>query len=140
MAVLQRFYAAEERYVASRDDRDFAAMTTVVHPDITVHSAPTLPYGGEWRGVERLRAFLAAFAEAWSALDVEDMRVLDGGDELVVVVLTMKATSRATGRQMSMPLTQTVRLRHGLIAEIRPFYWDTDVVNGVLGHVPMRTG
>jgi uncharacterized protein len=136
VAVLQRFYAAEQRYVASGDERDFSAMAAEVHPDITVHSAPSLPYGGEWRGVERLRAFVAAFADAWSELDVEDVQVLDGGDELVMVALTMKATSRATGKQMSMPLTQTVRLRDGLIAEIRPFYWDTDEVSRVLGHLP----
>jgi uncharacterized protein len=138
VAVLQRFYAAEERYVVSGDDRDFAAMAAEAHPDITVHSTPALPYGGEWRGVERFRAFLAAFAEAWSELEVEDVQVLDGGDELVVVALTMNAISRATGRRMSMPLTQTVRLRDGLIAEVRPFYWDTDEVNRVLGHLPVR--
>jgi uncharacterized protein len=133
MLALRRFYAAEERYVASGGE-DFAAVAEILHPDVVVVSAASLPYGGEWRGIEQFRRFMEAFGAAWDELEVEDPAFVEFGDDTVIVLLTMKARSRDTGEAIHAPLCQINRFRDGLLAEVRPFYWDTAETNRVLGH------
>lgn len=133
MTALARFYAAEERYVASGGD-DFAAVAAVVHPDIVVWAATSLPYGGEWRGVEEFEGFLKAFGAAWEDLEVLNPTFVEFGDDAVIVLLTMKAKARKTGKTIQAPLCQINRFRDGLLVEVRPFYWDTMETNRILGH------
>lgn len=133
MTALKRFYAAEERYVAS-GGIDFGAVASVIHPDVVVLSAASLPYGGEWRGVEQFERFLKAFGAAWEELEVQDPTFMEFGDDAVIALLTMKAKARKTGETLHAPLCQINRFRDGLLAEVRPFYWDTAETNRVLGH------
>jgi uncharacterized protein len=133
MTALRRFYAAEERYVASGGS-DFAAVAAVIHPDIVVWSAGSLPYGGEWRGAEQFERFLEAFSAAWEELEVQDPKFVEVDDDAVIVLLTMKAKARKTGERLHAPLCQINRFRDGLLAEVRPFYWDTAETNRILGH------
>lgn len=134
MAALQRFYAAEERYVAS-GGHDFRAVAAVIHPDILVVSAASLPYGGEWRGIPQFQRFLEAFSAAWEELEVQGPKFVAFGDDGVIVLLTMKARARTTGKTLRTQLCQVNRFRDGLLAEVRPFYWDTAETNRVLGRV-----
>lgn len=130
---LQRFYAAEERYIAS-GGRDFAALADTVDAGILVVVPESLPYGGRWCGHEGLRRFMDAFADAWSELAIADVEVLEAQGDVAVVILTMRARARHTGRTMSMPLCQVNRFDRGRLCEVRPFYGDTHVVNHTLGH------
>lgn len=133
LAALERFYAAEERYVASGGE-DFASVAEVLHPDVVVFSAASLPYGGEWRGVTQFECFMRAFGAAWEDLEVQDPTLAQLDDVTVVALLTMRARSRATGELLNAPLCQVNRFQDGLLAEVRPFYWDTAETNRVLGH------
>lgn len=40
----------------------------------------------------------------------------------------VRAVSRATGREPTFPILQTLTVREGRITEVRPFYWDTEAV------------
>jgi hypothetical protein len=90
LAALKQFYAAEERYVPSGGE-DFGAVAAAVHPDILVVTPASLPYGGEWRGVEGFERFLQAFAAAWKDLEVSDPTIVEFGGDAVIVLLTMPA-------------------------------------------------
>jgi uncharacterized protein len=129
---LQRFYAAEERYIAS-GGQNFDEVAEVVHPDFVLRQAPSLPFGGEWHGHEGLQRFLDTFVTLWESLDVVDPQVHEVGGGTVITLVTMHARSRATGRTLRTPICQVMRFEDGLLREVRPFYWDTAATNEVLG-------
>jgi quinol monooxygenase YgiN/ketosteroid isomerase-like protein len=122
--VLQRFYAAEEAYL---EDGDFGPVAEVLAPDVVMHQAESLPYGGVWRGHDGFRRWMEAFAAQWESLAVTEPRFLSSGD-VVLVLSRVIATGRATGTRVTWPLAQVITVRDGRIAEIRPFYWDTVAV------------
>lgn len=52
MAVLNRMYAAEVRYLAAGGPgkASFESLAPFFAPDVVLHQADGLPYGGTWRG------------------------------------------------------------------------------------------
>lgn len=129
-AALDRFYEAEVAYLAAggpAGGASFAGLAATLHPDVVMHQAAGLPYGGDWTGAAGLERFFAAMSDTWSALEVLDQEYVTQGDT-VVIVLRMRARSRATGREIDMPMAQVVRIEDGLIRDFRPFYWDTAAV------------
>lgn len=134
--VLKRFYEAESRYVSS-GGTDFGPVAETLHPEVVIVQADSLPFGGEWRGHEGFESWMRAFGEAWSAAAARDVRFVEDGDT-VVVLATMEATARATGRSVRAPICHAVRVRDGLLAEFRVFYWDTVATIQALGHSESR--
>lgn len=127
--VLRAFYAAEGSYLAAGGPG--AASTEVfaecLHPDIVIHEATSLPYGGEWRGLDGVAAFLAKLSETYDSASVQDRSILVDGP--VAVVLTHSVVrSRRTGRSMQNAVLQRNLVVDGLITEMRPFHWDTAAV------------
>lgn len=122
LAILQDFYAAEADYV--RGDAGIEAMTAYLAPDVLMAQAPVLPYGGDWKGKADFARFLAAFGNAWSALEFIDQRFVADADT-VAVYSRGRLTSRATGRVLETELVQWITFRDGLITAFRPFYLDT---------------
>ena len=49
-----------------------------------------------------------------------------------MVLTRVDACARSTGRNVSFPILQTLRVIDGRIAEVRPFYWDTAAIVAVL--------
>jgi ketosteroid isomerase-like protein len=45
----------------------------------------------------------------------------------------MSAISRATGRELCMPVCELWRFRNGRAVEVSPFYWDTHAARAVTG-------
>lgn len=130
-AALDRFYEAEMSYLAAggpAGGASFAGLAATLHPDVVMHQAAGLPYGGDWVGPEGIERFFTAMSETWSSLEVLDPEYLTQGDT-VAIVLRMRARSRATGREVDMPMVQVVRIEDGLIRDFRPFYWDTAAVS-----------
>jgi hypothetical protein len=117
-AVVEQIYAA-----AGRGDLDGVAAR--FSPDIVLHQAESLPYGGEFRGIEATMATLGAmFAEHYEvrALDVENIAV---DRDVVIGCVTLRAGIRKTGKDVEMPFRECFRLRDGLVVDLRPFYYDT---------------
>ncbi len=48
------------------------------------------------------------------------------------------ARARATGRALDFPILQTLTVKEGRIAEVRPFYWDTHAIADACA-LPTRT-
>ncbi len=124
-AVLERFYVAEEAYMAAGVP-DFAPLAATLHPDCLIRQPATLPYGGDWRGHAGFEAWMRGFRATWSALSVHDPRVFPTEDEAVIFSRShVHATARATGRRTDWPLLQQIEVRGGLILTLQPFHWDT---------------
>ncbi|MCX5214377.1 nuclear transport factor 2 family protein [Kitasatospora sp. NBC_00240] len=125
-AVLQRFYAAEAAYIAAggRGHARFDELARCLDPEVVMHQAPGLPYGGTWRGPDGIEEFMAAMSAAWESLEFLEQRFVVGADA-VVVLNRGRLRARATGRVLETSVMQLITVRDGLITEMHPFYWDT---------------
>jgi len=134
VAVLTAMYAAETRYLAAGGpgQASFDLLAPYFAPDVVLHQAEALPYGGTWRGHEGMARFFAAMARTWAAFDLAEQEFLATGQTAVVRTL-VRACARATGRELEFPILQTITVRDGRITEVRPFYWDTAAVAAACG-------
>jgi ketosteroid isomerase-like protein len=129
VAILTGMYAAEAEYLAAGGPgaASFELLAPFFAPDVVLHQAEALPYGGTWRGHEGLEAFFLAMSHAWEAFDMTEQEFLATG-ETAVVLTQVRARARATGHELGFPILQTIRFEEGRISEVRPFYWDTEAV------------
>lgn len=131
VTVLTAMYAAEAAYLAAggpgRADFD-ALLAPHFSPDVVLHQAGSLPYGGTWRGHRGLADFFAAMSRTWATFDLAEQEFLAATDTTAVVLTRVRARARATGRALAFPILQTVTVGDGRITEVRPFYWDTAAV------------
>lgn len=120
---LKRFYAAETAFL-SPDGGNFGPVAATLDANCVLHQPATLPYGGEWLGPAGFEAWMKAFRAEWATLEVRDPQFYPTGD-VIIVHSHVYATARRTGRSVDWPLLQFIRVRNGLIFELRPFHWDT---------------
>ncbi|MER5706639.1 nuclear transport factor 2 family protein [Streptomyces sp. NPDC002122] len=122
-------YAAEAAYLAAGGpgQASFAPLAPYFAPDVVLHQAAALPYGGTWRGHAGLERFFLAMSRVWESFDMTEQEFLATG-ATAVVHTRVRARARATGRELTFPILQTITVRDGRIAEVRPFYWDTAAI------------
>jgi ketosteroid isomerase-like protein len=124
--ILNAFYDAEQRYINAggyKAGADFSEVASFFHPDLVVRHGPTVPYPGEWHGVEALERFFVVFAETWSTLDLSELRYFSGETGLAIT-MRMKATSRSTGKPVDTKVTHVLTIDDGLIREFDVYYAD----------------
>lgn len=126
-STLLRFYEAETAYLAPGGG-DFAVIAETLDPDCVLHQPASLPYGGEWRGPAGFEAWMVAFGQAWSRLEVIDPQFFPSGEDSIFVRSHVSATARVSGKEAEWDLLQHFRVRDGRILELRPFHWDTTVL------------
>ena len=96
-------------------------------PDVVLHQADALPYGGTWRGHAGMERFFVEMSRTWEVFDMVEQEFLATG-ETAVVLTQVRARARASGRELTFPILQTVAFKDGRIAEVHPFYWDTAAI------------
>ncbi|MGI5418546.1 nuclear transport factor 2 family protein [Actinomadura luteofluorescens] len=129
LEALERFYAAEADYLAAGGPGkgDFSVMAAHLAPDVVMYQAPSLPYGGTWRGHDGMERFMAVMSELWSELTFREQHYAVDG-ETVAVRNDCVFRARATGREVDTSVLQWITVRDGLVSEFRPFYLDTSAV------------
>jgi ketosteroid isomerase-like protein len=70
------------------EERDLEAYLAVGHPEVVIREPDSLPYGGEYRGLDGLRRHAAGWMRSWAALQPGNERRLDAtfidaGDHVV---------------------------------------------------------
>jgi ketosteroid isomerase-like protein len=140
IAVLTGMYAAEARYLAAGGpgEAPFDLLAPFFAPDVVLHQADSLPYGGSWHGHAGMTRFFLAMGAAWESFDMVEQEFLATG-ETAVVLTRVRARARATGRELSFPILQTITVKDGKITEVRPFYWDTRLIADACA-APAATG
>jgi len=129
LTVLQGMYGAEAKYLAAGGPgtASFDIVAPFFAPEVVLHQAEALPYGGTWHGHDGMERFFTAMSQTWEVFDMVDQEFLT--TEPTAVVLTqVHARARATGTELDFPILQTLELREGRITEVRPFYWDTAAI------------
>ncbi len=129
VTVLTGMYAAEAKYLAAGGpgEASFDLLAPFFAPDVELHQADALPYGGTWRGHSGMTQFFLTMGRIWETFDMVEQEFLATG-ETAVVLTQVRARARATGRELSFPMLQTITVKDGQITEVRPFYWDTQAV------------
>jgi uncharacterized protein len=120
-----RFYEAEGRYSASGSAADRDGLLATLHPNIVLYQPESLPYGGLWEGRLGFGQWLDTFVEAWTNIMPINPAIQSCGEEMLLSTVTMRATARATGAEIEMPMCQIIRFSEGLPIEWRNFAWDT---------------
>ena len=108
---LRRGYAALNR-------GDLSLVLELLDPDIEWHEPAPSPEGGTHRGRDSFERFLRGWLESFDGFRVEPERVVERGDELVVVV-RQSGTGRASG------LSVETRLAHvWTVADGKAVRWE----------------
>jgi ketosteroid isomerase-like protein len=109
---------------------DDAAAT--LDPDVVFHEAPTLPFGGDHRGVDGYRRLAEAFAELADFEFSPDLTVMTTTDGVVIVRGAFTVTGKATKRVATTPFAEFYTLRADRIVDVDVFYWDEAAIISAL--------
>ena len=122
--------AIVRRFLEAAQAGDTAVTKRLLHPDVRVIEADSLPFGGIVTGFDGFNRLVRQVFTTFADTAVTIQEYLADGDS-VVVLATMSGKSKATGETFRMPIAEIWRLREGLIVEIQPFYHDTQKINAM---------
>ena len=103
---------------------DIEYAKSVLHPDVVLYEADSLPYRGVHRGLQGFLKVVEIAMKTWKDLQIVPKQFLDAG-EYVIVFVRLIWTSQKTGEQVEADLAEFWKLEDGKIIEILPYYWDT---------------
>jgi uncharacterized protein YciI len=129
LAVVRRiFEVVESRGDAGGREARWAVYRAAYAPEVAIHEAPSLPYGGDYEGPEAVARHAQGYGGAWDGLQDAAERALEpeflaGGDH-VAVLWRQRAHDPRTGERFDMPAMSLVTLREGRVVESRMFHFD----------------
>ncbi|WP_157188087.1 nuclear transport factor 2 family protein [Nitratireductor pacificus] len=123
MQILKRMFEAETSFMAS-EKKDMAILARAFHPEVVVHEPTSVPYPGDWKGLDGVAGLMQQMSKAYSKMGVEDLNCCGSLNKLYVSC-TLHLTLRATGVSITQPFTEVLRFENGLLIEATPFYFDT---------------
>jgi uncharacterized protein (DUF1330 family)/ketosteroid isomerase-like protein len=131
------------RLFAAVEARDLEAVLASYDPDVEIHEAGSLPYGGTYAGLDGATRHAVAYAGTWDPLQTDAERTLDwtvvaSGDEEVVVRWHQRGLDPDTGAAFDGEVVSVYRVRDGRVREARMFHADTDAVVRFLGAAGTR--
>jgi uncharacterized protein len=131
VAAIQRLFAAVEQ-------RDLAGVLAAYAPDIVIHEAKSLPYGGTYHGLDGAERHAYAYEATWAPLQEPgarslDAEVLDAGEHVVVLWRQRGLTPDGT-RSFDAPVVSVYQMRDGLVAALRMFHQDTAAIDRFLAN------
>jgi ketosteroid isomerase-like protein len=130
------------------EQREQEALFALFHPEVEFHDAPSLPYGGTFRGKEDFRdrlerAPLTTWLGSWGPLQPTeaersmDPRVVAANDREVVVLYRQRAVDPA-GERFDAPVLALYEVRDGQFARAQMFHFDTAAVVDFLTRAKRR--
>jgi uncharacterized protein len=109
---------------------DQVAILEAYHPEVVIHEATSLPYGGDYHGHEGALAHVNAFYQTWAGLKPGVSRelpeeaqreqttvFLETTQEYVVVFGQNTALAPQSGRKLAVPEAFVFKMRDGKVAE-----------------------
>ncbi len=131
MQLLERMFEVEMKFIQSGSD-EVEALAEAFHPNVVVHEPASLPYPGDWKGLEGVGALFRKMREVWSDMKVEDLTAAREGDT-VFMACTLHLTCRTRGVAIKQPFAEVLRFQGERLIEATPFYYDTSEIVSALG-------
>jgi uncharacterized protein len=102
------------------------------HPDVVIHEAPSLPYGGEYQGLPGAVEHALGFTRTWDRLQPPPQRDLSprviATDTEAVVIWTLRGRRRGDQDVAEFPAVSHYRFHAGRVIESRMSLFDTVAV------------
>jgi uncharacterized protein len=122
------------------EHRNRDGVAAIYDKNIVINEAPSLPYGGEYRGHEGAVRHGLGYRAAWDRFQRSSARGLEPqfiaqGDH-VVVLWHQKAENDETGEKIDLPAVSVYRFVDGRIVDSRMFHFDTASLLQFLGREP----
>ncbi len=133
---MSKHLEAVKRLFGAVRRRDEAALLDSYHPEVCIHEAPSLPYGGDFHGQTGAVQHVRAFYRTWEGLKpralIEETRqamlVLEAAPNHVVVLGAQRARAPLTGRTLDIPEAFLFRMSDNRVIESWMFNQDTVAV------------
>ncbi|ESX82290.1 hypothetical protein X759_06355 [Mesorhizobium sp. LSHC420B00] len=130
MELIENMFNVEMRFLQSGSE-SLDTLASAFHVEIVVHEPRSLPYAGDWNGLDGVGALFRKMREIWSDVAVEDLRVAQN-DDMVFMSCTLSRTSRANGATIKQPFAEVLRFKDDRLIEGTPFYHDTSEILAML--------
>jgi ketosteroid isomerase-like protein len=109
--VVKDVYAAWAR-------QDYDVFPRVAHPEIEMDFTDRVLNPDTYRGYDGLRRFIGEVAELWEWMVMDIERVIERGDEVLVVV-RVRLRGKGSGVELESVIAQRWRLRDGKIVHMK---------------------
>jgi ketosteroid isomerase-like protein len=119
----------EELYRAQQK-RDISSILMLMSPEVEIIQSPELPWGGNYRGHDGVKKFLATLAEHIDS-QVQVERMIDAGDKIAVVGRTV-GKARKTNLEFDLPVVHIWTFNEGQVIRFEP-YIDNATLLAALG-------
>jgi ketosteroid isomerase-like protein len=120
--------AQVQRLYGSLFAGDWDVVASVLADDFVVEEAPSLPFGGEWKGLEGLKRFFAAMAtQHFDQLDIQPKGAM-ANEEFVASYFALSGIARLTGRRVAAEIVEIASFKDGKVSRLKPFYFDGPAV------------
>ena len=110
---------------------DTTVYDTSLHADFRVVESPALPFGGTFHGMEGFNSLVGQIFEMYSEF-VPSPKSFAVGDNCVMVEVDIRLTGKATGKTIDTQLIEVFKFVDDKLIEIRPFYFDSDLLASIL--------
>lgn len=110
---------------------DWDTYQSHMHADFCVVEADSLPYAGTYRGMDGFQQLVGIVFGMFSDFipTITDMAV---SDNRVMVWVDMTMTGAKSGKTINTPMIEVFSFEGDKVREIRPFYFDTDLINSIV--------
>jgi hypothetical protein len=121
--LVEKMFAAEFAFMKT-GGVDIGLLVPAFHPDVVIHEPPSLPYAGDWCGLEGAAALIRRMGETWRDMSVDGLEIA-GTAQRVFLGCRLRLIARATGVTILQPFAEWLRFEDGRLIEGTPFYFDT---------------
>ena len=100
---------------------DLEGVVALTGPEIQIEDLPDMPEARSFHGHDGLKEFLGLNTEPWESVKVEIDRLIDVGDDAVVVLSRAVARGRGSGVEINQPRGSIYTVRGGKIVRVQFF-------------------
>ena len=100
---------------------DIEGVLGVLSPTVAWRAPEVLPQGGVYQGREGVQEFFVKLAGAWSEIEVEVERVVDSGEDVVVLGRARGAVKTADAVRVLYPFAHAWRVSDGLAVSFEEY-------------------
>ena len=130
MELLENMFEVEMRFLQSGSE-SLDVLASAFHAEVVVHEPQSLPYAGDWTGLDGVGTLFRKMREIWSDVTVESLQAAQN-DDMVFMSCTLSLTSRANGATIKQPFAEVLRFKDDRLIEGTPFYYDTSEILAIL--------
>jgi hypothetical protein len=100
-------------------------LRAILHADVVIHEAPTLPYGGDHHGPEAFIRLFETVQGTWEFTEAFQYTYYVSDPDTVTLQVDVDAIAAATRKPLRLRLAEIFTIREGQIVELDVYYWDT---------------